>query len=75
MRQALDASKYPDWWPCDKRQYEVICQLATGSILIELDLPPASVIPGARRYEYQEDTARCVALPRPRGEVALCTPG
>ena len=75
VRQALGASKYPDWWPCDKRQYEVICQLGAGDILIELELPPASVIPGARRYEYQEDTARCVALPRPRGEVALLYSG
>lgn len=33
------------------------------------------MIPATRRYEYDEDRAACVALPRPRGEVALLYSG
>ena len=73
--KALGASEYPDWYPSDQRRYEVTCQPRNGGVRVELELPPIGVIPGARRYEYLEDKSECVALPRPRGEVALLYAG
>jgi restriction system protein len=75
VRQALAVSAYPEWYPCDLRRYEVTTRLDTHDILVELELPPTGVVPLARRYAYDEGADDPLALPRPRGEMALLYSG
>ena len=70
VRQALARSRYPDWYPRQDRQHKVICRPDRRDIFIELELPPTSVVPAVRGYQYLPGRAESLALPRPRIEVS-----
>ena len=69
VQEALERSKYPDWYPREDRQYKVAYRAGSGEVLVELTLPPALVIPTARRYYYDADGAVCRKVSRPRAEI------
>jgi restriction system protein len=69
VREALERSTYPDWYPREDRQYKVAYQPDSGEVFVELALPSAPVIPAVRRYYYDAGRAVCRELPRPRAEI------
>jgi restriction system protein len=69
VQETLERSTYPDWYPADDRRYRVAYRPDSGEVFVELELPPAPVIPAVRRYYYDADKAACRELPRPRAEI------
>jgi restriction system protein len=69
VREALERSTYPDWYPREDRQYRVAYRPDSSEVFVELALPPAAVIPAVRRYYYDANRAACRELPRPRAEI------
>lgn len=67
-RTALKRSPYPDWYPAAERQVKTVFR--SGRMLVELELPPVSVIPEAARYDLDPDLREVRPVPRPRSEIA-----
>jgi restriction system protein len=43
VKEALERSKYPDWYPGKDRHYKVAYRPDSGEVVVELELPPAAV--------------------------------
>lgn len=71
VREALERSAYPHWYPARQRQVRAVCRAGRGDVFVELELPPVAVIPPVRRYQYDEHQAVCLPVPRTRDEVGL----
>jgi restriction system protein len=70
VREALERSEYPDWYPSQDRRYRIACRSQHSDLLVELELPSAAVIPVVRRYEYDEHLAVRRDEPRSRAEIS-----
>ncbi len=68
--QALARSQYPAWYPSQDRRYKVICRPDRHDLFIELELPPATVIPVVQGYQYLAGQAERLTLFRPQGDVS-----
>lgn len=68
--QVLARSPYPSWYPSHDRQHKVICRPDRHDIFIEIELPPASVVPVVQGYQHLPGQAESLPLPRSRTEVS-----
>lgn len=67
-RTALENSGYPEWYPDGARQVKAVFR--ADRVLIELELPPVSVIPEAARYDLDPDLGEVRPVSRARSEIA-----
>ncbi|MFF0432368.1 restriction endonuclease [Streptomyces sp. NPDC004327] len=61
----LDASTYPMGFP---REHRIAFRPATGDVLVEIQLPPESIVPAAREYRYVKSRDEMTVVPRPEKE-------
>jgi restriction system protein len=69
VREALERSDYPDWYPSPRRRYRIACRPEQGDLIVELELPSTGAIPVVRRYEYDEHLAIRLDVPRSHAEI------
>ncbi|WP_435595598.1 restriction endonuclease [Streptomyces albogriseolus] len=61
----LDASPYPMGFP---HEHRIAFRPATGDVLVEIQLPPETIVPTARGYRYVKSRDETTAVPRPEKE-------
>ncbi|MEU6709764.1 restriction endonuclease [Streptomyces wuyuanensis] len=61
----LEASSYPGEFP---HEHRIAFRPATGDVLVEIQLPPETIIPAARGYKYVKSRDEITVLPRPEKE-------
>jgi restriction system protein len=61
----LDASSYPMGFP---HEHRIAFRPATGDVLVEIQLPPETIVPAARGYRYVKSRDETTAVPRPEKE-------
>lgn len=67
-RTALEHSPYPEWYPETERQAKAVFR--TDRVLVELELPPVSMVPDAARSDLDPDLGEVRPVPRCRSEIA-----
>ena len=65
----LRASKYPDGFP---REYQVAYRPEHLEVAVDFELPPRSVVPGARAYRYVKARDVIEPVPRQDSEISQC---
>ena len=70
VREALERSEYPSWYPSQDRRHRIAFRPDRGAITVELALPSATAIPVVRRYEYDEHLALRLDVPRSHAEIS-----
>lgn len=66
VERVLERSAYPPGFP---KKVRVAYRSQSRGVVIELELPPASVVPDVRGYEYAAARDVMVPVPRSSGEV------
>ncbi len=66
VRQTLDASHYPEGFP---RQYQVAYRPENQDVVVEVELPPQTVIPVEREFRYVKVRDAIDPVARPQNEV------
>jgi len=66
VSRTLDGSQYPDGF---SRQYQVAYRPENRDVVVELELPPQTVVPAVRGYRYIKARDAIDPLPRPATEV------
>jgi restriction system protein len=70
VREALERSHYPDWYPRQCRRHRIDCRPGQSDLIVEFELPSAATIPVVRRYEYDEHLAMRRDVPRSHAEIS-----
>ena len=70
VREALERSEYPAWYPGPHRRHRIACHPDRGAMTVELELPSSATIPVVRRYEYDEHLRVRRDVPRSRAETS-----
>ena len=70
VREALERSEYPAWYPGPHRRHRIACHPDRGAMTVELELPSAATIPVVRRYEYDEHLRVRRDVPWSRAEIS-----
>lgn len=61
----LDSSSYPEGFP---RKNRIAFRPPTGDVLVEIQLPPETIVPAARGYKYVKTRDEITVLPRAEKE-------
>ncbi|MFH9041653.1 restriction endonuclease [Streptomyces sp. NPDC017966] len=61
----LNASSYPMGFP---HEHRIAFRPATGDVLVEIQLPPETIVPAARGYKYVKSRDETTVVPRPEKE-------